>query len=136
MMTFNKFSFLLIFFLSFAVFSCEDGRTAEEAIDDASEEMADDIRTETEELSAELTEARRSIDKRLEALENDLDSAGADARQEIQESIRELRDYGNDIDNRMDKLGRDVKNGWAEFKRETKSTLQKVEAEINEEIRE
>lgn len=134
-MTFRTCSFLLLFFFSITFYSCEDGRSAEEAVEDATEEMVSDARTETEALNAELVEARNAIDARIALLSQDLDEAGDDAREEIQESIRELKDYGSDIDNRMDEIGRDINSGWDEFKRETKSTLKKIEAEIDEEIR-
>lgn len=129
-MTIQKFSFLFFLLLSATFASCDDARTAGEQLDNATEDVSDEFRTETEELNAELRNARRSIDQRLDALENDLENASDDARAEINETMRELRDYGNDIDDRMDKIGKDANNGWQAFKQETQATLRKIEAEI------
>lgn len=133
-MTYPKY-FLIILFAAFAFLAaCDDGSPVSNEMDEATDEVAEEYRTESEEIGTELREARAAIDARLAVLERDLKDANAEAQDEIQENIRELKDYGNDVDDQIDKLGKDLKTGWKAFKQETKSTLEAVEAEVEKEL--
>lgn len=125
-----KFSFLtlaLVAVMGLSTSSCAEGsdtdRAAENMANETEQSMRDfgaEINDESRELSNEFKEARMNVDKRMTAIEADLENAAEDSKAKLQEEWNNLEQMGKNIDSHMDRVGDNMEAGWKNFKGDVK----------------
>lgn len=131
--------------MGLSTYSCTGGADADRKADEMAKEteqaMRDfgaEINDESRELSNEFKEARMNVNKRMAAIEADLETASNDSKAKLQEEWNNLDQMGKNIDNRMDRVGDnmesswknfkgDVKAGWKDFSQESSKLLKDIE---------
>ncbi len=135
MQSIAKLFFLLA--LAFSITACDgDGNdrmeNTEEAMEDATNDVADAFRSDQEELEAELEQSRREVNEEIEELEANLENASADAKAEMEEELAELRTWSSELDQKLQKLGSVAQDGWNDFKGDVNTTLEEIDRELSD----
>lgn len=124
--------------LVFSITACDgDGNDSmentKEAMEDATNEVADAFRSDREELQAELKESREEVNEEIENLEADLKNASGDAKAEIEEELAELRGWSDELKQKLKSVGNIAKDGWNDFKGDVNTTLEEIDRELSDE---